>query len=230
MSTLLIRLAGPMQSWGTRSRFDNRDTEMEPSKSGVLGLLCAALGIDRQNWSDLKSLTQLRMGVREDRPGVLKYDFQTAQQLDNTGKEIGNPAISRRYYLADAVFLVGLEGDKALLTRIQEALKNPVWPLYLGRKAFVPGEPVSLENIESDALSPLSDQSLEAALLAYPCLVEHPKGESLRFILEQSPDSHKQGLIQRRQDQPVTAFSERKYRYREVCIEYREVQNVSQPC
>jgi CRISPR system Cascade subunit CasD len=39
MAVLLLRLAGPMQAWGTQSRFVNRDTELEPSKSGVIGLL-----------------------------------------------------------------------------------------------------------------------------------------------------------------------------------------------
>src|SRR3546814_10860099 len=81
MSTLLLRLAGPMQSWGTTSRFDQRDTGKEPSKSGVVGLLAAALGIDRENWADLEPLTRLTMGVRHDRPGVLKRDYQTAQNI-----------------------------------------------------------------------------------------------------------------------------------------------------
>ena len=44
MSVLLVRLAGPMQSWGSQSRFSHRDTEREPTKSGVVGLLSAALG------------------------------------------------------------------------------------------------------------------------------------------------------------------------------------------
>ena len=84
MPTLLLRLAGPMQSWGTTSRFDQRDTGKEPSKSGVIGLIAAALGIDRELWNDdLKALAGLVMGVRHDRPGVLKRDYQTA------GCEIG---------------------------------------------------------------------------------------------------------------------------------------------
>ena len=52
MSVLLMRLAGPMQSWGTRSRFSNRDTGLEPSRSGVIGLLCAALGRPREESLD----------------------------------------------------------------------------------------------------------------------------------------------------------------------------------
>lgn len=75
MPTLLLRLTGPMQSWGTTSRFDQRDTGKEPSKSGVIGLLAAAFGIDRNEWSaDLQALTLLAMGVRHDRPVVLKHD------------------------------------------------------------------------------------------------------------------------------------------------------------
>ena len=70
MPTLLLRLAGPMQSWGTTSRFDQRDTGKEPSKSGVIGLLAAAMGIDRENWTGLQPLARLRMAVRHDRPGV----------------------------------------------------------------------------------------------------------------------------------------------------------------
>lgn len=44
MSTLLLRLAGPLQAWGTESKFETRRTEREPTRSGVVGLLMAALG------------------------------------------------------------------------------------------------------------------------------------------------------------------------------------------
>lgn len=56
MSTLLLRLAGPMQSWGTDSKFDVRRTQREPSKSGVIGLIAAALGIPRQDQEILHTL------------------------------------------------------------------------------------------------------------------------------------------------------------------------------
>src|SRR3990170_1746021 len=115
MPPLLLRLAGPMQSWGTTSRFDQRDTGKEPSKSGVIGLLAAALGIERENWMDLEPLTRLSMGVRHDRPGTPRRDYQTAgcAATDTIIKADGNQAkrggvVSRRDYLADAAFLVGL--------------------------------------------------------------------------------------------------------------------------
>ena len=130
MSTLLLRLAGPMQSWGTESKFDVRRTGREPSKSGVLGLVAAALGIRRQDTAALGELTKLRFGVRVDREGVIQRDYQTA----HTAK--GAAYVTHRYYLADAVFTVGLESeDEALLERIQAAVKTPAFPLYLGRRS-----------------------------------------------------------------------------------------------
>jgi CRISPR system Cascade subunit CasD len=150
-STLLLRLAGPMQSWGTQSRFDVRDSGLEPSKSGVVGLLCAALGRPRSEPVD--DLAALRLGVRVEREGVLRSDFQTAgaaRRPDDpsfgvytaNGKR-GLPVVSRRGFLADADFVVGLESaDAALLRRVDDALHAPVWQLFLGRKGYVPGLPI----------------------------------------------------------------------------------------
>jgi CRISPR system Cascade subunit CasD len=153
MPTLLLRLIGPMQSWGTTSRFDQRDTGKEPSKSGVIGLLAAALGIDRENWADLKPLADLKMAVRHDRTGMPKRDYQTAgcASSDTIIKANGSPSkdgvVSQRHYLADAAFLVGLEGDNSsLLERAHEHLKNPTWMLFLGRKSYLPSEPIWIEN------------------------------------------------------------------------------------
>lgn len=142
-STLLLRLSGPMQSWGTRSRFDIRDTGREPSKSGVVGLICAALGRPRSE--GVSDLAALKMAVRVDQEGRMERDYHTASS-DNfytvSNKRRSATVVSHRYYLADARFLVGLEGDPGLLSVIHNALRAPHWPLYLGRKAFVPGEPV----------------------------------------------------------------------------------------
>ncbi len=147
-ATLLIRCAGPMQSWGTRSRFGERDTETEPTKSGVCGLLAAAMGRSRSE--SPADLGRLRMAVRIDRPGHVESDYQTAGGGDWRGGAYGvakasgaspETALSRRYYLADADFLVALEGDAELLERAQEALASPRWPLFLGRRGYAPGLP-----------------------------------------------------------------------------------------
>ena len=133
MSTLLLRLAGPMQSWGTDSKFDVRRTQREPSKSGVIGLVAAALGISRQDRRTLATLACLRFGVRVDREGTLLRDYHTAHP------EKGSAYVTNRYYLADAVFVAGLESeDGALLEKIGEALVSPAFPLYLGRRSCPP--------------------------------------------------------------------------------------------
>ncbi len=133
MSTLLLRLAGPMQSWGTDSKFDVRRTQREPSKSGVIGLVAAALGISRQDRKTLAALACLRFGVRVDREGTLLRDYHTAHP------EKGSAYVTNRYYLADAVFVAGLESeDGALLEKIGEALVSPAFPLYLGRRSCPP--------------------------------------------------------------------------------------------
>src|SRR4030042_587203 len=109
MAALLLRLAGPMQSWGTQSRFRPRDSDLEPSKSGVIGLLCAAMGIPRDDLGGkVKELSGLKMGVRVDLQGTLKRDYHTALNVAKAGG--GKPKEcepSERFYLSDACFLIG---------------------------------------------------------------------------------------------------------------------------
>ncbi len=210
MSTLLLRLSGPMQSWGTQSHFDIRDTGYEPSKSGVVGLLCAALG--RPRAAPVDDLAGLRMGVRVDREGKLSRDYHTAGKGGyykvSGGVERKNLIVSTRYYLADAIFLVGLEGELPLLRQLHAALRNPVWPLYLGRKAFVPGEPVWLP----DGLR--EHETLEQALQGYPWLGSLGEPPSrLRVVLD-APDGESV-----RTDYPLS-FAERRFRPRQVHTTY----------
>jgi CRISPR system Cascade subunit CasD len=208
MSTLLLRLAGPMQSWGVQSRFTVRDTGLEPSKSGVVGLLCAALG--RRRDEPMEDLAVLTMAVRVDREGVMQRDYHTAGKggfLRASGVvEREQVVVSSRYYLADARFLVGLQGhDHALLGEAHAALRDPSWPLYLGRKAFVPGEPVWL----ADGLRSQGD--LLANLTVYPWLGIDVgrRQERLRVVVE-DPEG-----AEVRPDQPVS-FAQRIFAVRRV--------------
>lgn len=226
MATLLIRLAGPMQSWGTRSRFDERDTDLVPSKSGVIGLICATMGVDREEREPVLRLADLLMGVRIDQPGVLRYDYQTAQNVIAADESKVHPTtVSRRYYLADAVFLVGLEGeDRELLERVHRSLKNPAWPLFLGRKGYLPSPGVFLQ----DGLR--EEPLLEA--LKYPFLGrEWPRDEEgkdhLRLpVMLENRDSSEGSL---RMDQPIGSFAERRFGARFVIPTFVEVKRVLEP-
>lgn len=217
MNTLLLRLAGPMQAWGTQSRFTIRDTGLEPSKSGVVGLLCAALGKprdeahpDNRGKPALAELADLRMGVRVNRAGSPHCDYHTAGGGENYGVvkssgAKGETVVSWRHYMADADFLVGLESDdEALLRRLDEALVNPHWQLFLGRKSFVPGAPVRApEGLRLNT-------SLEEALSCY----EWPTGTSrARGLIE--PRGYDPEAAEVRHDVPLS-FAERRFTLRYV--------------
>jgi CRISPR system Cascade subunit CasD len=211
MHTVLLRLVGPMQSWGTTSRFDQRDSGKEPSKSGVVGLLAAALGIDRENWPDLEPITRLHMGVRHDRPGVPKRDYQTAgcAATDTIIKADGTQAkwggvVSQRCYIADAAFLVGLASeDRMVLERIHAALLDPVWPLALGRKSYLPSEPIWLKDA-------LLDAPLLEALRQWPCIASRRNWEAPPEMLRISYDSDDEAGVLR-MDQPLSSFAKRRF-------------------
>ena len=116
MSTLLLRLAAPLQSYGGESKYDVRMTGKEPTKSAVVGLLAAALGRKRDESVD--DLSRLRFGVRVDQEGTLIRDLHTAKR-DKLAY------LTTRYYLSDAVFLVGLESDdEAFLEMLDTALQQ----------------------------------------------------------------------------------------------------------
>ena len=237
MAVLLLRLCGPMQAWGTQSRFRVRDTGLEPSKSGVLGLVCSALG--RCRFETVDDLASLRMGVRVDQEGVVRRDYQTAGGAHRKGEEygvvtadgkMGGTVTSNRYYLSDADFIVGLEGrkqtDVKLLLTIDEALRNPRWQVFLGRKSYLPSVPVYLPKDES-----LTENStLEEALIFYPwpghgkqVPVESKRPSQLRFVVETD-----YGLgTEIRQDQPEgLAFLTRRFLPRSVETFFRKLDEV----
>lgn len=198
MPTLLLRMHAPMQSWGVQSRFGDRDSGRFPSKSGVIGLLCAALGRDRAKPVD--DLAALRMAVRVDRPGVLSRDFHTAGGGTFAGAHYGvakanrtksATVISMREYLADADFLVALEGDRALLETCRDALEDPAWPLFLGRKAFPPEYPL-LEGIHDETA-----EELFATVRWRGGSTHTKKPGTVQWVLEGTPGD---GLM--RPDQP----------------------------
>ncbi|HEX3732761.1 MAG TPA: type I-E CRISPR-associated protein Cas5/CasD [Mycobacteriales bacterium] len=147
MTVVAIRLAGPLQSWGSDSRFTRRTAGSEPTKSGVLGLVAAAKGLRRTD--PLEELLQLRLGVRVDQPGQLMRDFHTAVRWNKDGSRKSMP-LSHRYYHADAVYLAVLEGESQLVANIHSALRSPVFPLYLGRRSCPPAGPVALGMFEKD--------------------------------------------------------------------------------
>ncbi|MFF2508679.1 type I-E CRISPR-associated protein Cas5/CasD [Streptomyces sp. NPDC058067] len=162
---LLLHLSGPLQSWGERSRFNERDTATGPTRSGLIGLFAAALG--RRRDEPLSDLRALHFTVRFDRPGTRLRDFHTvgggmprhltvatAEGKRRSG-ETGT-LVSDRYYLQDASFTVAVTSDSPdLLQRCAHAIRYPKWPLYLGRRSCPPSGPVLLANVAKEPLKHL---------------------------------------------------------------------------
>lgn len=157
MSTLILKLAGPLQSWGVQGRLARRSTEIAPTKSGVVGLLAAAQGRFRD--ADVSDLAALSFGVRIDQPGSLLRDFQTEYDQRKRTSHM----LTHRYYLRDAVFLAVIEGDKAVIELLADAVRKPAFPLYLGRRSCPPATRLVLDTSDLDLVSALRTTPWQAS-------------------------------------------------------------------
>lgn len=161
-----------------------------PSKSGVIGMLCAALG--RSRGRSVSDLAALRFGVCAERRGTVLRDFHTVgagtDPVVTASGAKGRGIVTDRFYLQDAAFVVGLEGiDAVLLTELGEALSAPHWPLSLGRKSCPPAGPlVDRDAIVAVELGPALTQGwrpvgVPSRLAVVPTrvelLLEDPAGE-----------------------------------------------------
>lgn len=174
MSTLVARLAGPLQAWGAEPKLRVAGTHPTPTWSGLLGLARAALGHGRDHAvADIGWLRNLDMAVRVDQPGTVHVDFHTINPLPKAyenfeffdpsdrglvplGTELqasgqaprwlkgAAPMVTRRHLIHDAAFLWLIHGPDPDLQRLGEALTNPTWTLALGRKGCTPASPLLL--------------------------------------------------------------------------------------
>lgn len=230
-NTLFLRLEGPLQSWGERARWSVRDTAPEPTKSGVIGLLGCALGINTDD--ALREISRsLRMGVRCDKPGTRLIDYHTVgggYDYPALLTAAGKPKISNgrphteqtwRHYLCDASFLVVLQGEHDFIQRLAKAVQAPHWTIYLGRKSCPPSRPLF------DGVGDFPD--LEAALTAWPWKYpdlsgwEQPDGTvEVRVIVECAP-----GEGTRRRDEIAShtrrTFAPRYTREKRLTLSVRE--------
>ncbi len=146
MRAVGLRLEGPMQAWGGPVAGDDRPSLDFPTKSGILGLVAGALGIDRSDVASLVALHRgLQVAVRIDRPGTRGVDFHTAQDVPRGDRGVAETVVSKRSYLYDASFAVlVIEGEDlpTALEAIAEAVARPRFAPTLGRRACPPAEPV----------------------------------------------------------------------------------------
>lgn len=162
---LALRLEGPLQSWGFDSQYNRRNTGLMPTKSAIAGMCCAALGLPRGSAEEqqflvlfgtvrMTSIAIPCMGAKKELSVRRLQDYHTVQNTKTAEGKTKDCQITHRQYLTDASFGVILEGTGPLLAKIADALGNPVWGIWFGRKTCIPTAPVlaGLKDNLGDAL------------------------------------------------------------------------------
>lgn len=184
MDYLVFRLYGPMASWGEIAVGEMRHSSNYPSKSAIVGLLGAALGILREEDDrHLNLVNAYQQAVKVLSAGRQLRDYHTAQAPDSVGKfryrtrrdeliagreRLGTVLSSREYY-TDAQAVVALQGGeqaKWTLYELKEALRKPKFHLYLGRKSCPLAAPLNPEVVQAAGfLQALDNYSLKPLLV-----------------------------------------------------------------
>lgn len=182
MKTILLKFAGPLQSWGTRSRFETRSTDRYPSKSAVIGILAASFGYQRDDMR-IQQFNQLDFAVRVDQPGEILNDYHIAQKLKPDGKA-DQVYVTNRLYLQDAVFVVALGSDnEGWIEEIEQALKYPYFQTFLGRRSNPLTADYFLGMADKDVITSLRELKWQASAW-------HRRGKDVEVILSIYADAH----------------------------------------
>lgn len=176
MKYLSLYLCAPLQSWGANSKFYERTTLSHPTKSGVLGMLAAACGVDRNDDAWLRRAVRLSFECVGFSGGQRMTDFHTVgakRDKDDPwerrmmspkpdGKVDASAIITHRTYLQNGVYGIVLWGDDGLVETMADAVQHPVWGMWLGRKCCIPSEPVfaGIHESENDALDALAKRMM----------------------------------------------------------------------
>ena len=228
---LLLWLEAPLQSWGSDSKFGRRDTQTFPTKSGVPGLICSALGAGGEQHALLAEFAVLSQTAisyvrgKQTREPLLRDFHMVGSGYDDQdpwlnllipktseGKKAvgGGTKMTYRYYLQDAVFAVVLEvpADKAEI--IAQALQNPAWDVYLGRKNCVPTDFI---------YRGIFDNNAAALEQASSIAMEKQRIEDFR-VLHGALDDSEADEVFTINDVPVQFGEDKRYRDRQVSLIY----------
>jgi len=241
MKHLALYLRAPLQSWGASSKFGDRGTLDAPTRSGLLGMIAAACGIDKKDeardreWLERARTTKLSLIVLAFRRGDRMTDYHTVgarydkddpwqKRMIPTKAEDGSPkkdpTVTHRDYLTDSVFGAVISGDDELVAEMAEGLANPVWGVWFGRKSCIPTEPILVGVFDSvEAARNALDSRLRASLergdgkVAGKC-----EDGAVKFdLIEAGADEAEETLL----DVPVS-FNRREFHARRIRREIRE--------
>ena len=213
MRFLLFQIYAPLVSWGEIAVGGERQSSRYPSKSSVLGLIAASLGIKREEEKRLNDLAEsLGIAVQLHSGGSVLKDFHTVQVPRSKSKieyhtrreellgvdEKDNAIISRREYRCDALSVVAVylkdnvrvSKENEIITTIQDienALREPHFHLYFGRKSCVPGLPLDPKPIDATSLKEAFEKYCVSAIEKVVIPIHENKKDLLKKAFEQYP-------------------------------------------
>jgi CRISPR system Cascade subunit CasD len=151
---LILKLQGPMQAWGEHTFEGTRPSANFPTRSALLGLLGACLGIRRNHYSRLQQLADSvcfavckedrilakRNGRKVSLPTVKFTDYHTVLNAreDYIGLKSHKTIQTWREYLFDAAFTIAVwntDASSITLDELEQAVKTPLFTPYLGRRS-----------------------------------------------------------------------------------------------
>lgn len=150
-----------LQSWRIQGLGPTeRYTELQPTKSGIIGMISCALGYEREDPKIRELFNKTELFLDSDSSGSLVdnakresidtlIDFQVVRDSKlgmptaDAKKQITDATLIKKEYIICHRFVLYLVADTDTLISIENALNKPVWQYYLGSKCCVPAEPVS---------------------------------------------------------------------------------------
>lgn len=152
---LILHLDAPMQSWGIESRYNRRLAGVAPSKSALCGMVCAALGAGKESGKEKETVNGffkmrlITVEMHTGGEGSILRDYHTVQGTRKADNGKNSAAVlTHRFYHSDKRFAALLiSEDRDFLERMRQALQNPVWGVWLGRKCCIPAAPIIQEEV-----------------------------------------------------------------------------------
>ncbi len=212
MKTILLKFSGPLQAWGTGSHFENRYTDRYPSKSAVIGMIAASFGYRRHEAEHLERLNELDFAVRVDQNGAILRDYHIA-------KSVKRSYVTNRYYLQDAVFVVGIGSkDKDFIETIVEALQKPYFQPFMGRRSLPLNADFFLKTTEKDVIESLQQEPWHGARW-YERKLKRQGIEALQLDIYADADLLQTSKSMMSRDRAVSfSYEARKHSFRPVAV------------
>lgn len=224
MKHLVFRLYGPLSAWGEIAVGESRHSAVYPSKSALLGLLAAALGIRRDDEERQGALfLGYQFAVKVLRTGTLLRDYHTTQVPDSVGKSIYRTRreelirgkarlgtiLSSREYRCDAMALVAVRSRDAApysLDLLREKLLKPEFHLYLGRKSCPLAAPLDPVVKDWNSFGQALDEAELKSLMIDSTEEQRwlPMESQVRYYWEGEDNTLKSQQILTRYDQPLS--------------------------